>query len=71
MSRKYVKRERVVAGLYSRRLLEEDLHSRTLGPSQYISIQCLFSFCPLYLHFIPSQGLGELVPELHPRTALA
>lgn len=42
MSRKDVKREGIVDGLYSRRLPEEDLRSRPLSPSQYISVQCLF-----------------------------
>lgn len=54
MSRKGVKRERIVDGLYSRRLREEDRRSRPLGPSQYISVRYLFFFCFLYLHFIPS-----------------
>lgn len=67
MSRKGVKRDRIVDGLYSGRLREEDIRFRPLGPSQYISVQYLFFFCPLYLHFIPSWVLGELAPELHPR----
>lgn len=67
MSSKGVKQERIVDGLYSRRLHEEDLRSRPLGPSQYISVQCLLFFCPLYLLFMPSWVLGELAPELHPR----
>lgn len=54
MSRKGVKRERRVDGLYSRRFREGDRRSRPLGPSQYISVRYLFFLCLLYLHFILS-----------------